>query len=127
MRHLGIDFGTKRVGLALSDESGTMAFPYRVLTNDKQLCKTLEEIIASEKVERVVIGHSLNKTGKPNPLHQAVEALMLDLTLACGVPIELHPEQYSTQEALRPQGRHADIDAAAATIILNSYLTHYRV
>lgn len=123
MRHLGIDFGSKRVGLALSDESGTMAFPHQVIPNDARLVSTLEAIISKERVGQVVIGHSLDKSGQPNKIHQAVEELVTDLTLACGVPIALHPEQYSTQEALRPTGRHANIDAAAATIILNSYLT----
>ncbi len=125
MRHLGIDFGTKRVGLALSDESGVMAFPYAVIPNDAKLVQALEAIIAKEGVQAVVIGHSLDKSGRPNAIHQAVEALITDLTLACGVPITLHPEQFTTQEAIRASGRHKEIDAAAATIILNSYLTQH--
>ena len=122
MRYLGIDYGSKRIGLALSDESGMMAFPHGVIPNDARTLATLEALIAQEQVSAVVIGHSLDKSGAPNAIHAAVEALMLDLTLACGVPIHLEPEYFSTQEALRPAGRHAKIDAAAATIILNSYL-----
>jgi RNase H-fold protein (predicted Holliday junction resolvase) len=47
---------------------------------------------------------------------------MLDLTLNLGLPIELEPEQYTTQEAIRLQGRNEMTDASAASVILNSYL-----
>jgi putative Holliday junction resolvase len=122
MRYLGIDYGSKRIGLALSDPSGTMAFPHAVIGNNAKTLATLEALIANEGVKAIVIGHSLDKSGQPNAIHAAVEELMTDLTLACGLPIHLEPEYFSTQEALRPAGRHATIDASAAAIILNSYL-----
>lgn len=123
MRHLGIDYGTKKVGLALSDESGTMAFPHKVVKNTPDLAKQLEELIEREGVGCVVIGHSIDGTGKENAVHAKVEALMLDLTLATGLPVHLEPEQYTTQEAMRVQGRTKETDASAAAIILNSYLS----
>ncbi len=126
MRILGIDFGTKRVGLALTDDKGLMAFPYSVLENNDNLLTEIEKVIVKERVEKIVIGHSLNREGEANALHQAVEALMLDLTLTVGLPIELEPEHYTTQEALRFQGRTKLTDAAAAAIILNSYLERVR-
>jgi putative holliday junction resolvase len=122
MRMLGIDYGTKRVGLALTDDKGMMAFPHSVVPNDSMLIKTIEALVKKEKVETIIIGHSLDREGNPNKVHAAVEELMLDLTLAVGVPIELQSEQYSTQEAKRIQGKTDKIDASAATIILNSYL-----
>ena len=122
MRYLGIDYGTKRVGVALSDESGTMAFPREVIENDASLQEKIESIITNEKVGEVVIGHSLNTKGEPNELHKAVEALMTDLTLSLGIPVHLQPEQYTTQEAIKLQGRNDMTDAAAATIILNTFL-----
>lgn len=123
MRLMGIDYGTKRVGIALSDESGKMAFPHLVLDNDAKLVDKLEEIIDERKVGEIVVGHSLGRDGQANPVHAAVEELIGDLTLRVGLPIHLEPEQYSTQEALREQGRTAQTDASAAAIILNSYLT----
>ena len=122
MRIMGIDFGSKRVGIALSDESATMAFPHMVVPNDEKLVSTLERLIAKEQVKEIVIGHSLDRAGKPNSIHAAVEALMMDLTLAVGLPIHLVPEQYTTQAAARLQGKHDKIDAAAAALILDSYL-----
>lgn len=126
MRILGIDYGTKRVGLALTDDQGMMAFPHSVLPNDAHLVKTIEKLIEKEGVGQVVIGHSLDREGGANPVHAKVEEFMLDLTLATGIPIELQPEQYTTQEAIRFQGRTEKTDASAATIILNAYLTKKR-
>ena len=70
-----------------------------------------------------MIGHSLNEKNEANHIQAAIERLVLDLTLAVGVPVHLEPEQYSTQEALRIQGRNEKTDASAAAIILNSHLT----
>lgn len=123
MRSLGIDYGSKRVGLALSDESGAMAFPHKVLENNAELLDALVDIIKTNGVSEVVIGHSLDREGNANEVHAAVEELIGDLTLKVGLPIQLEPEQYSTQEAIRLQGRNEHTDAAAAAIILNSYLT----
>lgn len=120
---MGIDYGGKRVGVALSDESGRMAFPHIVLANNDQLVVDLLAIIEERKVGEIVIGHSLDKSGKPNAIHAEVEELINDLTLQTGLPVHLEPEQYSTQEAMIGQGRNSQTDASAAAIILNSYLT----
>lgn len=123
MRLMGIDFGSKKVGIALTDESGVMAFPHSVIPNDAKLLKTIETIVLEKHVGEIVIGYSLNKDGKENRIHASVEEFMTDLTLALGVPIHLEPEQYSTQQALRIQGRNDQTDAAAAAIILDSFIS----
>jgi putative holliday junction resolvase len=123
MRLMGIDYGTKKVGLAFTDEGGQMAFPHSVVQNTPKLLDVIIGFIAEKKVAEIVIGHSLDKEGKPNAVHGAVEALMLDLTLATGLPIHLEPEQYSTQAAIQLQGRNAETDASAAALILDGYLT----
>lgn len=123
MRYLGIDYGSKRVGLSLSDEEGRMAFPYGVLPNDDALIASIERIVSKEKVGMVVIGHSLDRKGGENPIQEKAKEFMLDLTLSSGVPIEFHPEQYTTKEAMQIQGKNDMTDASAATIILNSYLS----
>lgn len=120
---MGIDFGSKKVGLAFSDESGSMAFPHGVIPNDAKLFLTIANLIKEKQVGEVVIGHSLDKEGKANKIHTAVEAFILDLTLEFGIPVHLQPEHYSTQEAIRIQGKNAQTDAAAAAIILDSFIT----
>jgi len=123
MRLLGIDYGSKKTGLALTDESGKMAFPHSVVPTDAKLLKTIETLIMKEKVGEIVLGYSLNRDGKPNAIHAAAEELILDLTLSVGLPVHLQPEQYTTQAAIQIQGRNAQTDASAAALILDSYLT----
>jgi len=123
MRFLGIDFGTKRVGIAVTDEKGTMAFPHGVYNNDNSLVKKISDLINEKKVAEIVIGYSLDKEGKPNEVHKLVEELMTDLTLETGLPIHLEPEQFTTQAALRIQGRNSMTDASAATLILEHFIT----
>jgi putative holliday junction resolvase len=123
MRLMGIDYGHKKVGIALSDESGSMAFPHGVYPNDTTLFKKIISLIEEKKVGEIVIGHSLNKDGKENKIHASVEELMMQITLELGLPVHLEPEQYSTQQAIRIQGKNASTDAAAASIILDSFIT----
>jgi len=123
MRLVGIDYGSKRVGIALSDDKGLMAFPHEVFANDGELVHKIVLLIEAEGVETIVVGHSLDREGKTNPIHESVDELIIELTRQTGLPVELEPEQYSTQEAIRYQGRTDKTDAAAASIILNSYIT----
>ena len=123
MKLLGIDYGKKRVGVALSDSEGLMAFPHVVLKNDEQFFADLCAILKSEEVDEIVIGESKAPDGSHNEIHAAVTELITDLTLETGLPVHLEPEQYSTQEAIRFQGRTEKTDAAAAAIILNSFIT----
>lgn len=122
MRYLGIDFGTKKVGLAMSDESGTMAFPKEVIPNDAALLSVISSLIEREQIGAVVIGHSHANNGLDNPVQEAINEFITDLTLQVPIPVHLEPEFYSTQEAKRLQGKTVHTDAAAAAIILNSFL-----
>ncbi len=123
MRKMGIDYGSKRVGIAFTDDKGMMAFPHNTLANDKNLLDSLVALIEEKKVGEIVIGFSLGRDGKPNEIQNRIEELVTDLTLQVGLPVHLEPEQYTTQEAIRFQGRNEKTDAAAASIILNSFIT----
>lgn len=119
---MGIDYGHKNVGIAFSDEAGLMAFPHDVLPNTPDLLQKIKELIAEKNVCEIVIGHSLNREGQANKIHAAVEDLIQSLTLEVGLPIHLEPEQYTTQQAIRFQGKTDKTDAAAAAIILDSFI-----
>jgi len=123
VKRLGIDFGSKKIGIAISDDGGMMAFPLTVVPNDAKFFSYLETLIHERSVQEVVIGHSLNNQGAPNKLHQAVEALMLELTLQIGIPVHLEPEQYSSKQAAQIQGKSSLLDASASALILDSYIT----
>lgn len=119
---MGIDYGTKKIGIAFTDESGRMAFPHGVIPNSAKLIDVITGLIKDKRVKEIIIGHSLDKDGTPNKVHEGAESLMLDLTLCTGLPVHLVPEQYSTQAAIRIQGRNNQTDASAAALILESYL-----
>ncbi len=120
---MGIDYGKKRVGVAFTDDKGLMAFPHSVLPNDADLLSELLSLIQERGVDEIIIGHSLGRDGLPNGIHGRVTELVTDLTLQVGLPVHLEPEQYTTQEAVRFQGRNDKTDASAAAIILNSFIT----
>lgn len=126
MRYLGIDYGTKRVGIALSDEAGIMGFPEGVLPNDDILKETLMTLIAKEHVGGIVMGESLDFQGAENAVAAQARAFAEDLSSATGVPVHFEPEVFTTQAARRdPEGVHMQggiVDAAAAAIILSSFL-----
>ena len=126
MKRLGIDFGSKKIGLALTDDAGLMAFPHAVVPNDNKFLSYVESLITERDVEEVVIGLSLDREGKTNPIHKAVEEFITDLTLAAGLPIHLEPEQYTTQAAIQLQGKNDQVDAAAAALILEGFLARQR-
>ena len=66
MKYLGIDFGTKRIGLAVSDEDGILAFPKKVILNNALKFENIQDIIQKEKIEALVVGEPLNHLGKLN-------------------------------------------------------------
>ena len=119
-RIMGIDYGSKRVGVALTDESGSVAFPKAVLPNDKFLMSAVKELIVAHDVGEVVIGESKNNQGADNSIARSARAFANGLSEE-GVTIHLEPEFYSSQEARAHTGA-AQVDAEAAAIILNSFL-----
>jgi putative Holliday junction resolvase len=122
MRYLGIDYGSKRVGLALSDEEGTMAFPYVVLENKSDLLERMKAIIEKEKVEKIVIGESKNFQGEENKIMLEIKKFADDLKGVVGKEVFYEPEFLSSHQAVQIQGKNSELDASAAAIILQSFL-----
>ena len=129
MRYLGIDYGSKNIGLALSDEDGTMGFPHGVLGNDARLLDELTGLIERENVKVIVIGDSRNYQGGENAIMEAAHGLADTLHQPTKLPVVFEPEMLTTQEARRDfegvhQRKTGHMDASAAALILTSYLSH---
>jgi len=122
MKLLGIDFGSKRIGLALTDDAMRMAFPHSVVPSDDTFLPAVLKLIEKEEVSEVVIGLSKDYKGNDNPIMREIDLFIRELNDATPIPVHLEPEVLSTQEAVRFQGRTEHTDAAAASIILNSFL-----
>ena len=79
VKFLGIDFGIKRIGVAVSDDHGTLAFPKEIVLNDAKTLARLGEIINQEKINEIVIGESVDFSGKLNALSARIEVFILEL------------------------------------------------
>jgi putative Holliday junction resolvase len=122
MKVMGIDFGTKRVGVALSDEHASFAFPHSVMQNDEMLLKNVLALARSEGAAKIVMGESNDYRGVPNAIMKDVEAFKQRLEKEGNMDVILEPEFLTSAEAERLQGKHDKLDASAAALILKSYL-----
>lgn len=121
MRLLGIDYGSKRVGIALSDEKGEFAIPFIVLTSSKKLIDEILGIAEENNVKTIVLGESKDYKGKPNKIHAASLEFKKELE-GEGYEVIMEPEFMTSMNAERFQGKTALTDASAAALILQSYL-----
>jgi len=123
MKYLGIDYGAKRVGVAVSDRDATIAFPRAVFPNDAKLLSGLTKIVQEERIESVVVGDTRSHGGGGNPVTAEAEVFIETLKSETKLPVESVPEVWSSIEANRyaPKGEEHN-DAAAAAFILQRFL-----
>jgi putative Holliday junction resolvase len=138
MKILGIDYGTKRIGLAISDENNRLAFPKEIVLNDGDTFNKISEILKKEKVLEIVIGESVDFSGKLNALSARIEVFILELQEKFKLPIHKQKEfltsvearRYGSAKELSPSQAHSKVkqiksgrvDAKAAALILQRYL-----
>jgi putative Holliday junction resolvase len=140
VRVLGIDYGARRIGLALSDATATLASPWRLVQRPPSEAATLRLMIdeintlaaEDDGLEAVVIGWPRRLDGSPTHQTQFVEAFARAVEAQLSIPVVLQDERLSSHEAeARLAARESDwrkrkamLDAAAAAIILQDYLDH---
>jgi putative Holliday junction resolvase len=133
VRALGIDPGTKRIGLAISDRSGTVASPLTVLQRSRSRRHDdaeIARIVRDEEVEVVVVGLPVNMDGSHGASAKAAVAEARRLATVVDVPVELHDERRTTVSAdrsmldagLNAVERRQRVDKVAAAIMLQSWL-----
>ncbi|MFA6253809.1 MAG: Holliday junction resolvase RuvX [Candidatus Paceibacterota bacterium] len=127
MRYLGIDYGNRKVGLAISDEAGSFAFPYQVIKNEgvDKLVGQIEKICDNEGIGIIVLGESLDLSGEANPIQKDISVFKEKLEKEAGREVVLQKEFFTTREARRvidENGTDSETDARAAALILKSYL-----
>ena len=121
MRYLGIDYGDKRVGLALSDEEGILGMPYKTIEN-KNLIKALKKIIKEEGIGFVVLGLPLNLKMEKTAQTKKVTDFMACFKKHIKIPISLENEFLTSVQAKNSGAEGENIDSSSAAIILQSYL-----
>ena len=137
MRTLAIDLGTRRVGLALSDEGGRFATPYEVLTvgSPEQATEAVLQVLRREGVERIVLGLPINMDDSIGPAARATAAWGRDLAARSGKPVLFVDERLSSFDAeqqlidrkragekLTRQRKKEQLDAIAAAAFLQDFL-----
>ncbi|XME02779.1 Holliday junction resolvase RuvX [Lachnospiraceae bacterium C1.1] len=136
MKYIALDYGSKTVGVALSDETGTIARGTEIIRRDKEkrLRKTLariEEIIVSEKVCEIVVGLPLNMDGSEGERSEKAREFADMLVRRTGLPIHMVDERLTTVAADEimddadiedRKQRKARVDAIAAAVILQDFL-----
>lgn len=121
MRLLGIDFGTKRVGVAVSDESQTLARELAIVSRSDAFQK-LEEIFSEFEIERVVLGLPLNMSGEMTHKTEEVLAFKEKLESKFETEVVMQDERLSSVMAESLIGKREHVDSLAAQIILQNYL-----
>jgi putative holliday junction resolvase len=133
VRALGLDLGTKRIGVAVSDRSGTVASPLVVVQRSGSVAadhRRLAQLVIEEEAEIVVVGMPWSLSGAAGRAAQAANAEIAALTSVLTVPVVSHDERFTTrtaQEALREGGvkrakQRAVVDKVAAAVMLQAWL-----
>ncbi len=137
MRVVGLDLGARRIGVAVSDPSGTIASPVDVLERTGDAAadqRRLAALVRELGAERVIVGLPLSLSGDAGPAARATLAEVEAMAEALGVPVETHDERLSTVSAhstlraleVKRAARRRTVDKVAAAVILQSWLDGHR-
>jgi len=131
-RILAIDYGSKRIGIAITDPLNIFAYPLITLTNDNKFFDNLEKILLQYKVVKILIGSPLKENGEESVTSQSVNKFIEELKKNLQIEIELVDERYSSEiarqriiESVVSKKKRRDkslIDKNAAAVILEDYL-----
>lgn len=131
-RYLAIDYGEKRVGIAISDPLQIFAIPLVTLNNDSGFWKKFIAIFSSYKIKLVILGYPLKESGKKSRISGLVEKFKEELERKIKVPVVLVDERYSSSVAVeriresvpsrKKRQSKSMIDMNAAAVILEDYL-----
>lgn len=133
MKYLGIDYGTKRIGLALSDEFGMLARPHKTIET-KNAVNEIVSLCKYEKIDAIIVGKSIDGSGLQNDVQVLVNSFANKINENIKTPIYFQDESFSSYVAHGTQGKEVfnatkkkinktdNLDAKAAAVILQRYL-----
>lgn len=136
-RLLGVDWGTRRIGLAISVPGSDLASPLRVLASTKNVDEAIRhilEVATDYDAEAIVVGWPLNMDGTAGPQAKLTEKAVTAMKAHTTLPIYLHDERLTSHAAdgriidleLTRKGKKARQDALAAQILLESFIQHQK-
>lgn len=136
---LGIDYGTKRIGFAVSDENRTISFPKVILKNTPNVFSEIRAFLKKENIGEIVVGDSLNLSGELNKISKEIDNFVFALEKEFRLPVHKQKEFLTSVEARRlkdimenkknteahsrtKKEKSEKVDAVAAALILQRYL-----
>lgn len=122
MRYLGIDYGDKRVGIAVSDSGAKIAFPKRVLFNRPNLMNQLKSLIEEEEISKIVVGLPTAAGGRETQQTEKVKKFVEALKKITPLSVEFENELLTTHLVEKVGIKKEHTDESAAALILQSYL-----
>lgn len=133
-RLLGLDIGEVRIGVAISDELGSIASPLTMIPRRGNVIAELQKLIEKYAPSRLVVGLPVGLSGREGPQAQVTREYAEELAEAVGLPVEYYDERMSSSIAeqvlishgTRREKRKQQIDAMAAAVILQGYLDNQR-
>lgn len=133
MTLLAFDVGDKRIGVARANSIAKIASPLTTIANEQGVFEAINDIIKSESADVIVVGLPRNLSGEDTAQTRAVRSFAADLAKHCNKQIEYQDEALTSHKAeaeLRDAGKNyqkGDVDALAATYILEDYLTTHKI
>ncbi len=136
-RIMGIDYGTRKIGIAISDPLKIISYPYKTIDVKKtpDYISEIKKIITEKKIESIVVGYPITLSGNHSKQTEVTEKFINKIMSDLGIPVYKCDERLSSQEAKRylkeqniKTGHNKEkIDQMSASLILRQFLsTHYR-
>ncbi|HAE85305.1 MAG TPA: Holliday junction resolvase RuvX [Anaerolineaceae bacterium] len=135
LKYLCVDPGEVRIGIAISDETGSLARPLAILGHVSRVIDAMGimQLALENQVDAIVVGQALDSNGKPGPKARSAARLAEALRVLGEMPVYLWDESYSSQKAaelriakgISRKKRAQPIDDLAAAVILQDFLEHY--
>lgn len=135
-RILAIDYGTKRIGLALSDPLMIFAYPYKTIPNDNTFWRSLSEIIREQNVIKIILGHPLKESGEENYFHKQWLEFKNKIEKDFELEVILWDERYTSSiakeqilQSVTKKSKRRDkslLDMNSAAIMLQEFLQEYK-
>jgi len=129
VRILAIDFGERRIGLATSDETGTLATPRRTLerVEDGRAVEEILRFCQEEDIGLLLVGFPRSPEGVESPFAARIRSFAAKLAARTAIPLRFHEETLTSREAaarLPRRSSRGDVDKMAAAVLLEDYLRH---
>jgi putative Holliday junction resolvase len=122
MKYLGIDYGTKRIGLATAESSNRIATPLKIIDNNGNALKRVVKICENKNIRTVVVGHSRDRSGQDNPVMKHARGFVGELIGNAEADLVFTDEFGSSVAARQQPGSPTHVDGSAAAVILQRYL-----